>query len=232
MRIYGMEKLSLVDFDGKVACTLFTGNCNFRCGFCHNSPLVLDYKFLPEIDESEVFAYLSKRKGILEGVCISGGEPTLEKDLPLFIEKVKNLGYAVKLDSNGTNPELIKSLFENGLIDYLAMDIKNNKEDYAKIIGFDKYDTKKVEKSVDFLLNGKFPYEFRTTLINEFHKKENVALIGEWIKGADKYFLQKFKNSESCISQNLSAVDDKTVLEFRDILQNNVKKVFLRGYDL
>ncbi len=232
MRIYGMEKLSLVDFDGKVACTLFTGNCNFRCGFCHNSPLVLDYKFLPEIDESEVFAYLNKRKGILEGVCISGGEPTLEKDLPLFIEKVKDLGYAVKLDSNGTNPELIKSLFENGLIDYLAMDIKNNKEDYAKIIGFDKYDTKKVEKSVDFLLNGKFPYEFRTTLINEFHKKENVALIGEWIKGADKYFLQKFKNSESCISQNLSAVDDKTVLEFRDILQNNVKKVFLRGYDL
>ena len=112
------------------------------------------------------------------------------------------------------------------------MDIKNNKEDYAKIIGFDKYDTKKVEKTVDFLLNGKFPYEFRTTLIKEFHKKENVALIGEWIKGADKYFLQKFKNSESCISQNLSAVDDKTVLEFRDILQNNVKKVFLRGYDL
>ena len=232
MRIYGMEKLSLVDYDGKVACTLFTGSCNFRCGFCHNSPLVLDYKFLPEIDESEVFAYLNKRKGILEGVCISGGEPTLEKDLALFIEKIKSIGYAVKLDTNGTSPQTIKMLFENGLIDYVAMDIKNNKEDYAKIIGFDKFDTKKVEQSVEFLLNNSYTYEFRTTLIKEFHSKENIALIGEWIKGADKYFLQKFKDSESCIQSHLSPVDDKLVLEFKDILQKNIKNVFLRGYDL
>lgn len=232
MRIYGMEKLSLVDYDGKVACTLFTGSCNFRCGFCHNSPLVLDYQILPVLEEEEIFAYLKKRKGILEGVCISGGEPTLEKDLACFIEKVKDLGYSVKLDSNGTNPEVIKSLFENGLIDYLAMDIKNDKEHYASIIGFDKFDTKKVEKTVDFLLNNNFPYEFRTTLIKEFHTKENVKLIGEWIKGANKYFLQKFKDSDSCIKSGLSPIDDKTVLEFKDILTKYVQNTFTRGYNL
>ena len=232
MRIYGMEKLSLVDYDGKVACTLFTGNCNFKCGFCHNSPLVLDYEFLPTISEQEVFDYLTKRKGILEGVCISGGEPTLEKDLASFIEKIKALGYAVKLDTNGTSPQTIKTLFENGLIDYLAMDIKNNKQDYASIIGFDKFDTKKVEQSVEFLLSGKYPYEFRTTLIKEFHKKENIALIGEWIKGADKYFLQKFKDSESCIKSHLSAVDENLVLEFLDILKKDIPNTYLRGYDI
>lgn len=232
MRIYGIEKLSLVDYDGKVACTLFTGNCNFKCGFCHNSPLVLDYKFLPVISEDEVFTYLNKRKGVLEGVCISGGEPTLEKDLASFIEKIKNIGYFVKLDSNGTNPEVIKNLFKNGLIDYLAMDIKNDKDNYASIIGFDKFDTKKVEESVDFLLGSKYPYEFRTTLIKEFHKKENIAKIAEWIKGANKYFLQKFKDSENCIQSHLSAVDNNQVVEFKQILQKTIPNTFLRGYDL
>ena len=232
MRIYGMEKLSLVDYDGKVATTLFTGSCNFRCGFCHNSPLVLDFKNLPTINEEEIFSYLKKRVGILEGVCISGGEPTLEKDLASFIEKIKGLGYSVKLDTNGTNPEIVKSLINNGLIDYLAMDIKNDRENYSKIIGFDSYDTKQVENTVDFLLNGKFPYEFRTTLIKEFHTQENIAKIGEWIKGANKYFLQKFKDSESCIQSHLSAVENSQVIKFRDILLKDIPNTFLRGYDL
>ena len=232
MRIYGMEKLSLVDYDGKVATTLFTGSCNFRCGFCHNSPLVLDFKNLPTISEEEIFSYLKKRVGIIEGVCISGGEPTLEKDLANFIEKIKSLGYSVKLDTNGTNPEIVKALINNGLIDYLAMDIKNDRENYAKIIGFDNYDTKKVEETVDFLLNGTFPYEFRTTLIKEFHTQENIAKIGEWIKGANKYFLQKFKDSESCIQSHLSAVDEKTVLEFLDILKKDIPNTYLRGYGI
>ncbi len=232
MRIYGMEKLSLVDYDGKVATTLFTGSCNFRCGFCHNSPLVLDFKNLPTISEEEIFSYLKKRVGIIEGVCISGGEPTLEKDLANFIEKIKSLGYSVKLDTNGTNPEIVKALINNGLIDYLAMDIKNDRENYAKIIGFDNYDTKKVEETVDFLLNGTFPYEFRTTLIREFHTQENIAKIGEWIKGANKYFLQKFKDSESCIQPHLSTVEDSLVIKFRDILLKYIPNTFLRGYDL
>ena len=136
MEIFGLEKLSLVDYDGKVAATLFTGNCNFKCGFCHNSPLVLDYQKLPQIPQNEIFDFLKKRQGILEGVCISGGEPTLCQDLPNFCQKIKELDYPIKLDTNGTNPKMVKELFSNGLVDYFAMDIKNNKEDYAKIIGF------------------------------------------------------------------------------------------------
>lgn len=232
MKISGLEKMSLVDYDGYIASTIFTAGCNFKCGFCHNSPLVLGVENLPSIPEEEILSYLEKRRGILEGVCISGGEPTLNKDLPFFIEKIKALDYSVKLDTNGTNPQMIKSLFDAGLCDYFAMDIKNNREDYASIIGFDTFDTKKVEQSVEFFLTQKVAYEFRTTLISEYHKKENIALIGKWIKGADKYFLQKFKNSESCIQSYLSAVDEKKVLEFLDIIKKDVPNTKLRGYDV
>ena len=230
MIIHGLEKLSLVDYDGVVASTIFTGGCNFRCGFCHNSLLVLNHKSLPIIPEEEVLAYLEKRKGILEGVCVSGGEPTLQKDLPSFLSKLKNLGYLVKLDTNGTNPTLVKQLFNDKLVDYFAMDIKNNREDYAKIIGFDTFDTKNVEKTVEFFMTEKVDYEFRTTLIKEFHSKNNVALIGQWLKGANKYFLQKFKNSESCIESHLSALDENEVKSFRDILVKTIPNTFLRGY--
>ena len=207
MKIHGLEKMSLVDYDGKVSATVFTGNCNFKCGFCHNSALVLSTENLPEIPETEILDYLKKRKGLLDGVCITGGEPTLNPDLPKFVEKIKNIGYSVKLDTNGTNPEMVKSLHANGLVDYFAMDIKNDRENYAKIIGFDKFDTKKLEKTVEYFLYGNVDYEFRTTLVNEFHKPENIINIGNWIKGANKYFLQKFKNSENCIQSYLSAVD-------------------------
>ena len=232
MDILGLEKLSLVDFDGYVSATLFTGGCNFKCPFCHNSPLVLSHKALPVIPENEVLDFLKKRQGLLEGVCISGGEPTLNKDLPDFILKVKNLGYKVKLDTNGTNPTLVKSLFNDGLVDYFAMDIKNDRDNYAKIIGLDFYDTKKVEQTVDFFLSENVDYEFRTTLIKEFHGKSNILSIANWIKGANKYFLQKFKNSESCIESYLSPVEDKIALEFRDILLEYIPFVRLRGYDL
>ena len=184
MIIHGLEKLSLVDFDGHVAATVFTGNCNFRCGFCHNSALVLSADSLPVIPEEEILSYLEKRKGILDGLCITGGEPTLNKDLPQFIEKVKMLGYPVKLDTNGTSPETVITLTENGLCDYFAVDIKNDRENYAKTIGFDKYDLSKIEKTVAFLLKGAVPYEFRTTLIAEYHDKENIQRIGDWICGA------------------------------------------------
>lgn len=231
MNIAGMEKMSLVDFDGKVSATVFTGGCNFLCPFCHNSPLVLDFKNLPTVPESDVISYLKKRAGILDGVCISGGEPTLQKDLPEFIEKIKSLGYAVKLDTNGTNPQIVKTLAESGLVDYFAMDIKNDRENYAKIIGFDKYDVKNVEKSVEYFINGTADYEFRTTVIKEYHEEENVKKIGEWIKGANKYFLQKFKDSGSCIKNGLSPVDDKTAENFIKILKSTVPNSRLRGYD-
>lgn len=232
MRISGLEKMSLVDYDGKVCATIFTGGCNFLCPFCQNSPLVIDFKTQPIIDEEYIFDYLAKRKGILDGLCISGGEPTLQSDLIPFIDRVKSLGYAVKLDTNGTNPDLIKTLHENGLVDYFAMDIKNDIEHYAQIIGFDKYDTKKVEQSVDYFLCNNVDYEFRTTLVAEFHRLENITAIGEWLKGANKYFLQKFKDTGSCIANGLSAVSDADVIKYLSILKKSIKNVHARGYDL
>ena len=229
----GMEKMSLVDFDGYVSATLFTGGCNFSCPFCHNAPLVRGFNDLPYLTEKEVFDYLEKRKGILDGVCITGGEPTLHPDLPILMEKIKNLDYKVKLDTNGTNPELVKAIDENGLCDYFAMDIKNDKESYAKIIGFDSYDTKKVEQTVEYFLSKKTNYEFRTTLIREFHKKQNIVKISEWIKGANKYFLQKFKLGDNCLAaDNLSHVDNQTTLEYLEIIRKNIPSVATRGYDL
>ncbi len=232
MHVCGLEKMSLVDYDGFVSATVFTGGCNFRCGFCHNSALVLSSNALPSIPQEDIFSYLQKRQGVLDAVCVSGGEPTLQKDLPLFLDKVKNLGYKIKLDTNGTAPNLIKSLYENGLVDYFAMDIKNDIEEYSSIIGIDDYDTKNVEKSVDFLLNNKAQYEFRTTLIKQFHKEDNIKNIAKWIKGADKYFLQKFKDSENCIKSHLSAVDDDTAVRFKELLLPFVPNTFLRGYGI
>ena len=232
MEILGLEKLSLVDFDGYVSATVFTGACNFRCGFCHNGSLVLDYKNIPVIPEEEVLSYLTKRKGLIEGLCISGGEPTLQPDLPLFIEKVKKIGVKVKVDTNGTNPIMIKSLVENGLADYFAMDIKNDLESYGKIIGIENFNTTNIEKSVEYFLSGKVPYEFRTTLIKGYHEKQNLINIGKWIKGANKYFLQKFKDSEGCIESHLSAVEDKVALEFVELLKEYVPATRLRGYDI
>ena len=232
MKIAGIEKLSLVDFDGVVSATIFTLGCNYKCGFCHNSPLVLSTNQTPTLNEEEILTYLKKRKGILEGLCITGGEPTLQHDLSSFCEKVKSLGYKTKLDTNGTNPDKVKELWNNGLIDYFAMDIKNDKENYAKIIGFDCYDLSKVEKTVEFFISNNVDYEFRTTLINEYHKKENIENIGKWIKGAKKYFLQKFKSTDGCINaSSLTPVKDETVKEFIEILNKYLPTVKARGYD-
>ncbi len=230
MHICGLEKMSLVDFDGLVATTIFTGGCNFKCGFCHNSALVLGANSLPTIDEEEILSYLEKRKGIIDGVCVSGGEPTLQKDLPEFLYKLKKLDLKVKLDTNGTNPDLIKDFCADKLVDYFAMDIKNNKEDYAKIIGFNEYNTKRVEQSVEFFLSGKADYEFRTTIIKEYHKEDNIKKIAEWIAGANKYFLQLFRDGENCINQGLTPVEQGIAEEYIKILSKKIKKVSLRGY--
>jgi len=231
MLICGFEKMSLVDYDGLVACTIFTGGCNFKCGFCHNSALVLSANSLVTIPEEEVLSYLKKRVGVIDGVCVSGGEPTLQKDLPDFLEKIKKLGLKIKLDTNGTRPDLIKSFNENGLVDYFAMDIKNDRKNYAKIIGFDTYNTLKVEQSVKYFLTSNADYEFRTTLIKEYHSEDNIRAIAEWIKGANKYFLQKFRNGENCILQNLNEVPLSTAKEYQNILSPFIKKVSLRSYE-
>lgn len=231
MHICGMEKMSLVDYDGFVSATIFTGGCNFKCGFCHNSALVIGANSLPSIPESQILSYLEKRKGILDAVCVSGGEPTLQKDLPLFLEKVKKLGYKIKLDTNGTAPDLVKRFFLDGLVDYFAMDIKSDKAGYSDVIGLNSYNLSNVEKSVEFFLSGTAEYEFRTTIIKEFHTEETMYKIAEWINGASKYFLQKFKNSETVINGALNEVELKTAKKFIEILEPSIKTVKLRGYD-
>lgn len=225
-----MEKLSLVDYDGKVAATLFTAGCNYRCPFCHNSPLVVGVTELTPLSETEVFDYLTRRKNVLDGVCVSGGEPTLQPDLPDFLAKLKALGFSVKLDTNGTNPDMLKVLVGSGLCDYVAMDIKNSKERYAETVGLPSYRLDDVEESVEFLLSDAVDYEFRTTLINGYHTKQDITNIAKWIAGAKAYALQKFKDSGSCIASGLSEIDEQTANEYLALVKPFIPSTKLRGY--
>ena len=194
MKIGGIQKVSLIDYPGKIAATVFLSGCNFRCPWCYNRELVLpaEIKKQPSISEKEFFKFLKEKKGLLEGAVISGGEPTLNKNLPDFIKKIKKLGYSVKLDTNGSNPDLLKSLVNRKLIDYVALDIKGPTEKYKKITG-GKADIKKIEESVDFLKKSKIDCEFRTTVVPALLKKEDILKIAEWISGAKRYYLQNVR---------------------------------------
>lgn len=227
MKISGLQKLSLVDFDGHIASTIFTSGCNFSCPFCHNSGLVKGTE--PEISETEIFEYLNKRKGIIDSVCISGGEPTLYKDLPAFISKIKNLGLLVKLDTNGTNLEMIKFLVENKLIDYIAMDIKNSLENYSLTTARD-INTDTIKESIDYIMNCGIEYEFRTTLVKEFHSEDDIQKISKLISGAKKYFLQKFQDNENCIQKNLNPIEKNEANKYLEILKKTIPNTALRGY--
>jgi len=226
----GLEKLSLVDYDNKVSCILFKQGCNFRCPFCHNSSLVTRLKENTEIPFEEILAYLRKRKGVLDAVVISGGEPTLDLELKDEIKKIKEIGYLIKLDTNGTHPEVIKDLLENNLLDYIAMDIKNSFEKYPSTIGVDNYEKEKILQSIDLIINSKIDYEFRTTLIEEFHSLEDMNKIGEIIKGAKKFYLQKFIDHETNIEQGLRSVTKENALIYKSVLSKYVESVELRGY--
>jgi pyruvate formate lyase activating enzyme len=204
MYISGLQKLTLLDFPGRLAATVFLGGCNFRCPFCHNATLVLSPTECEKISEDEFFSFLSSRKGKLSGVCITGGEPTLYRGLKDFIIRIKEEGFAVKLDTNGTDPDLLSELISEGLVDYVAMDIKNSLDKYALTVGT-SVDIEKVKRSVDILLSGKVDYEFRTTVVKEFHKKEDFIAICEWISGAKRYFLQTFEDSGDLIGSGFSA---------------------------
>lgn len=230
MIVCGFEKFSMVDFDGKIACTVFTGGCNFRCPFCHNGALVVGNVKAQEIDEQEVFDYLKKRKGLVDAVCVTGGEPTMHKDLPQFLKDVRDLGYATKLDTNGTNPQMLAEVIEKGLVDYVAMDIKNCKAKYPQTIGIEGSSLDHICKSVDILKNSGINYEFRTTVIDEFHTADDMKEIAEWICGAKRYFLQKYKDNEGCISHGYSEVSKQKVDEFVKLFEGRVAKVGLRGY--
>ena len=228
MEICGLQKLSMVDYPGKIAATVFTGGCNLRCPFCHNGPLVLDNP-APEVTEEEFFAFLNKRSGILDGVCISGGEPLLQPDIEDFIRKIKDLGYAVKLDTNGTLPDKLIALCEKGLIDYVAMDVKNSKEKYGITVGIEKFNTANIEKSIAYLLSGKVDYEFRTTVVAEFHTPQDIVDIGKWISGAKRYYLAAFRDGETVIQSGLHAPADADLQAFSEAVAPFVGEVHLRG---
>lgn len=209
MQIHGLNKTTLLDYPEHLASTVFTGGCNFRCPFCHNKTLVLTPDKQPLINEQEVLDYFEKRKTIIEGVCITGGEPTLQKDLPEFLKKIKAIGLKVKLDTNGYRPEIIKLLYDQGLVDYIAMDIKASKERYSKVAGVSNLDLSKIEESIKFIIENFQDYEFRTTVVKELHSPDEILKIKEWLKGAKKYRLNSFRESDGVINPIFTSYSDE-----------------------
>ena len=229
VRFYGLQKLTLLDYPGNMACTVFTGGCNYRCPFCHNRSLVFLNENDSEISTEDIMDYVRNRRKVLDGVCITGGEPTLHKGLKNFIKGIKELGLKVKLDTNGSNFEVVKSLVEQGLVDYIAMDIKNCPEKYPVTVGLTSYDLSEVIKTKDYLLEGHVDYEFRTTVVKQFHEVADIVKIGEWIKGARHYYLQNFEDHGSCIQEGLSEVDLETLELMKRSVEKYVEDVELRG---
>lgn len=236
MIISGLQKMTLLDYPGKVACTVFLQGCNFRCPFCHNSDLL--GKDGPEpIPEETLLAFLKKRVGLLDAVCITGGEPTLQKDLPQLIAKIKELGYLVKLDTNGFKPEVLKSLVEAGLIDYVAMDIKNCPARYGETAGIPNMNLAPIEESIRYLLSGKVDFEFRTTVAEELHQPEDFAAIGAWLQDLDvhhtapKYFIQPYVDRESVLAQGLTTPTTEKLSEMLDEITPYISVGAIRGLD-
>lgn len=228
MEILGLEKLSMVDYGDLCCAVVFTGGCNFKCPFCHNSSLVEGD--VQPLDTQDVFDYLVKRKGFLDGVVVSGGEPTIHSDLPDFIKSLKDIGYKVKLDTNGTNYEMLKKLVDNGLVDFVAMDIKNSPALYPETCGVKGLMLTNIEKSINLLKSGVVDYEFRTTLVKQFHIPQSVEEIGKLVSGAKIIYLQKFVDNGTTILDGLTEVDKTTALQFKTILEKYVQNVSLRGY--
>ena len=228
MDFVGIDKFSLLDYEDKVSCVLFCKPCNFRCPFCHNGTTVLEAE--TTIPFEDILDYLKNRKGLIDAVVVSGGEPTMMPDLKEKIIALKELGFLVKLDTNGTNPDVVKDLYESHLIDYVAMDIKNSFALYPLTVGRNTVATDKITQSIEFLIKSGIRYEFRTTLVDEFHDLESIKQMGELIKGADKLYLQKFVDRESCVQRGLHEVSEEKAIEFKEVLKEYVHKVKLRGY--
>ncbi len=229
MKIGGLMKLTLLDYPEKVACTVFTVGCNFRCPFCHNGGIVFG-RNCEELSEWEILNFLQKRKNVLEGMCLTGGEPLIQNGVEEFLQKVKALGYCVKLDTNGSHPEKLKALVENKLVDYVAMDVKNSKAAYLQTAGAD-VDLDAICRSVEFLKSGSIESEFRTTVTGNFHTEQSIEEIGQWLKGANKLFLQKFVKGADLIDENTYGCDDDTMRKYKDILSRYIGEVHLRGME-
>ena len=232
--ICGLQKMTLLDFPGKIACTVFLGGCNFRCPFCHNSEL---FTGKPEklMENEEFFAFLKTRKGLLDGVCVSGGEPTLYKDLPAFLAKIKELGFLVKLDTNGYRPEVVKELVEKNLVDYIAMDVKNSPAMYAQTVGLETMDLAPIEETLRFLIDGNVDYELRTTLVSQLHSDASIQDMGVWLgslvpgKKPEKLFLQSFVDRDTVLFAGLTAPETETTAGFAKILEPFAKEVTIRN---
>ena len=229
MHIGGMQKLTLLDYPGKVACTVFLSGCNLRCPYCHNPGLVLpDQINAPGMPEADVVSILGQRKGKLDGVCITGGEPTLQPELPEFLEKLRDFGYAIKLDTNGTNPGMLKGLLHDGLLDYVAMDIKNSPQRYAETCGGVDI-LSKVQESVLLLQDSPTDYEFRTTVCKPLHTEKEMEEIGRWLKGAKRYFLQPFVDSGNLVSGGVQAHTRDELARLRQAMLPYIPNTHLRG---
>lgn len=227
MKIKGLNKLTLLDFPGRMACVVFLPSCNFRCPFCHNASLVTAPSTQPDISEEEFFAFLEKRKGILEGVCITGGEPTLYPDLGAFIDRIKSLGFLVKLDTNGYNPDELSNLLSK--VDYVAMDIKNSPSKYAETVGVKNFDFDKIKRSVEILESSGVEHEFRMTVAPELQEESDFYAVQEWLKGVKKFYLQAYRDSGDVINPIFSTPDEDFLEKAKRILEKGIEKVEIRG---
>ena len=228
MIIKGLQKTTLLDFPGKVACTVFTAGCNFRCPFCHNASLVVCPDDVDNISEEEFFSYISKRKGILDGVAITGGEPLMSSGIADFIRRIKSMGFLVKLDTNGAYPDKLEALLDEGLVDYVAMDVKNSREKYAETIGLKSFPTS-IEKSIEIIMNKAPDYEFRTTVVKELHTTQDIVDITKWINGAKRYFLQAYVDSGDILGEGFSAYSAEEMLEILEKSRILLPCTILRG---
>ena len=230
MKIHGLQKMTLLDFPGHVACTVFLGGCDLRCPFCHNYDLATGRS--PEImDEHGLYDFLEKRRGLLDGVAFTGGEPCLRKDLPDVMAVIREMGFGVKLDTNGLHPDLLKTVLDEKLADYVAMDIKNSPDKYAVTSGADHLDLAPLYESIHMLIDGTCEYEFRTTVVREFHEEKDFDEIGQMIKGARRYFLQQFTDRDTVPFSGLNSPSPQEMTRFADIVKKYVNDVQLRGVD-
>lgn len=230
MKICGLQKTTLLDYPGHVAATIFTGGCNFRCPWCQNTEIIFP-DAEADYTAEEILSFLKKRRGILEGVCITGGEPTLQPDLPDFIGSIKEMGFLVKLDSNGYLPNRLISLCQSGLLDYVAMDIKSGPSHYAAAAGLSSIQVERIQENMQFLLSGSVPFEFRTTAVKGLHTIEDFKEIGPWIKGCPRYFIQNFKESEAVPVKEFSGFSKEELDAFANCTAPYVGHVELRGID-
>ena len=229
MKICGLQKLSMVDYPGKLAATVFTGGCNLRCPFCHNALLVTRLTESPVLDENEVLQFLASRRGLLDGVVLSGGEPLLQAGAVDFLEKVRKLGFSIKVDTNGCYPEVLAEILRLGLADYVAMDIKNRPEKYAETVGIPDFSLGNIEKSIQLLRGSGVDHEFRTTVVREFHTPADIEALAQWLGNAPAYYLQNFEDSGNLICDGLHGFSEEELQNLANSAKKHLKSVFIRG---